>query len=144
MNEEQQELNLDQEDPVQDAVPGGAVETIVPTDGASPEYADSVQPSQIAEAVSSVESLPILSVNELRLHSMTELQQMAENTSLRNIGGLTKSQLVFELGRLYLREGRDLVVEGVMEQAKDNYAMLRDPVKSFRTSPDDIYVSGAR
>ncbi|WPX41052.1 transcription termination factor Rho [Akkermansia sp. N21116] len=142
MNEEQQELNLDQEDPVQDAVPGGAVETIVPTDGASPEYADSVQPSQIAEAVSSVESLPILSVNELRLHSMTELQQMAENTSLRNIGGLTKSQLVFELGRLYLREGRDLVVEGVMEQAKDNYAMLRDPVKSFRTSPDDIYVSG--
>lgn len=29
-----------------------------------------------------------------------------------------------------------------MEQAKDNYAMLRDPVKSFRTSPDDIYLGG--
>ncbi|MFR4437682.1 MAG: transcription termination factor Rho, partial [Akkermansia muciniphila] len=28
------------------------------------------------------------------------------------------------------------------EQAKDNYAMLRDPVKSFRTSPDDIYLGG--
>ena len=26
--------------------------------------------------------------------------------------------------------------------AKDNYAMLRDPVKSFRTSPDDIYLGG--
>lgn len=57
-------------------------------------------------------------------------------------GLLTKSQLVFELGKQLLAKGHEVVVSGVMEQAKDNYAMLRDPVKSFRTSPDDIYLGG--
>ena len=67
---------------------------------------------------------------------------MAETLPIRNSSSLTKSQLVFELGRQLLAKGHEVVVSGVMEQAKDNYAMLRDPVKSFRTSPDDIYLGG--
>jgi len=35
-----------------------------------------------------------------------------------------------------------LEAEGVLEQAKENYAMLRDPQRSFKTSPDDFYVGG--
>jgi transcription termination factor Rho len=88
------------------------------------------------------EPLPIMSVNELRTIPMTDLQAQAEEAGLRLNGEVTKSRLVFELGRYYLNHQRELVVEGVMEQAKDNYAMLRDPVKSFKTSPDDIYVPG--
>ena len=81
-------------------------------------------------------------VNELREKPLSELQSMAESGRIRNMGTLTKSQLVFELGKWLLRQGHELVVSGVMEQAKDNYAMLRDPVKSFKTSPDDIYLAG--
>lgn len=67
---------------------------------------------------------------------------MAESLPIRNAASLTKSQLIFELGKQLLAKGHEVVVSGVMEQAKDNYAMLRDPVKSFRTSPDDIYLGG--
>lgn len=81
-------------------------------------------------------------LNELREKPLNELQAMAEPARIRSMGSLTKSQLVFELGKWLLKQGHELVVSGVMEQAKDNYAMLRDPAKSFRTSPDDIYLSG--
>lgn len=88
------------------------------------------------------EPLEAVCINELREKPLVELQEMAEALSQRQVAGMTKSQLVFELGRYYLKEERDVVASGVMEQAKDNYAMLRDPIKSFRTSPDDIYLSG--
>lgn len=81
-------------------------------------------------------------VNALRARPLIELQAMATSARVRNIGSLTKAQLIFELGRWLLRQGHELVVSGVMEQAKDNYAMLRDPAKSFKTSPDDIYIAG--
>lgn len=89
-----------------------------------------------------VEALPSVSINELRSKPLSELLELAQILPQKNVLGLTKAQLVFELGRYFLREGREIFVHGVMEQAKDNYAMLRDPEKSFRTSPDDIYVPG--
>lgn len=91
---------------------------------------------------SPAEPLPPVCINELRATPLGELLAMAEVLPQRHIAGMAKSQLIFELGRYFLKEDREVVVEGVMEQAKDNYAMLRDPVKSFRTSPDDIYLSG--
>lgn len=83
-----------------------------------------------------------IDINELRKRPLNDLQEMAEGLPIRNAASLTKSQLVFELGKQLLAKGHEVVVSGVMEQAKDNYAMLRDPVKSFRTSPDDIYLGG--
>lgn len=91
------------------------------------------------------EAAPVLEqidINELRKRPLNDLQEMAEGLPIRNAASLTKSQLVFELGKQLLAKGHEVVVSGVMEQAKDNYAMLRDPVKSFRTSPDDIYLGG--
>ena len=83
-----------------------------------------------------------IDINELRERPLNDLQEMAESLPIRNAASLTKSQLIFELGKQLLAKGHEVVVSGVMEQAKDNYAMLRDPVKSFRTSPDDIYLGG--
>lgn len=83
-----------------------------------------------------------IDINELRERPLNDLQEMAEGLPIRNAASLTKSQLIFELGKQLLAKGHEVVVSGVMEQAKDNYAMLRDPVKSFRTSPDDIYLGG--
>ncbi|WP_300776600.1 Rho termination factor N-terminal domain-containing protein, partial [uncultured Akkermansia sp.] len=91
------------------------------------------------------EAAPVLEqidINELRKRPLNDLQEMAEGLPIRNAASLTKSQLIFELGKQLLAKGHEVVVSGVMEQAKDNYAMLRDPVKSFRTSPDDIYLGG--
>ena len=88
------------------------------------------------------EPLPVISINELRTLTMAEMLGIIEQNGLDHLSGQPKSRMVFGLGRWYLQQGHEVVVEGIMEQAKDNYAMLRDPVKSFKTSPDDIYISG--
>jgi transcription termination factor Rho len=53
-----------------------------------------------------------------------------------------KSALVFDLLSFYSTRGCVLEAEGILEQANENYAMLRDPKRSFRTAPDDFYISG--
>ncbi len=86
--------------------------------------------------------LPVsIDINQFRLKSLSDLQAMAEAVPARIQGGIPKSQLVYELLCFYGHEGTGLVCEGILEQAKENFAMLRDPERSFRPGPDDIHVS---
>ena len=82
-----------------------------------------------------------IDINQFRLKTLAELQAMAEAVPARIQGGIPKSQLVYELLCFYGHEGTGLVCEGILEQAKDNFAMLRDPQRSFRPGPDDIHLS---
>ncbi len=88
------------------------------------------------------QDIPAIDLNEFRRKSTGELQAMYEVLPIRQQSGLTRAQLVFELIRFMLSDGRTVEGEGILEQAKDNYGMLRDPDKSFRTSIDDIYLPG--
>lgn len=83
-----------------------------------------------------------VSINEFREKPLSEIYSMLEALPVKIPAKASKSQLVFDLVSFYGKEGVIIEGEGVMEQAKDNYAMLRDPAKSFKTSPDDLYVSG--
>jgi transcription termination factor Rho len=92
-------------------------------------------------AIAAPVALPVvIDINQFRRHSLVELQAMAEAVPARIPGGLSKSQLIYELLCFYSYEGSELVCTGVLELAKDNFAMLRDPERSFRPSPDDIHV----
>ncbi len=84
----------------------------------------------------------IIDINAFRLKSLGELHAMAEAVPARITAGAPKTQLIFELLSFYANEGATLIGEGIVEQAKENYAMLRDPARSFRTCPDDLYVNG--
>ncbi len=84
----------------------------------------------------------VVNVNEFRLKPLSEIYAMLEVLPVKIPAKASKSQLLFDLISFYAKEGVALVGEGVLEQAKDNYAMLRDPIKSFKTSPDDLYISG--
>ncbi|MCH7224518.1 transcription termination factor Rho [Haloferula sp. A504] len=84
----------------------------------------------------------VIDINEFRARSLAELQAMAEAVPGRMTASPTKAQLIFELLSFHAREGAELIGEGVVEQAKENYAMLRDPARSFRTSPDDLHING--
>lgn len=85
---------------------------------------------------------PLIVLNEFREKPLAELHAMVEALPVRLPQGASRSSLVFELISFLAKEGADVVVEGVIEQAKENYAMLRDPKKSFRTAQDDIYLHG--
>ncbi len=82
-----------------------------------------------------------IEINEFRLKPLAALQAMAEAAPARIQGGIPKAQLIYELLSFYGREGAILVCEGILEQSKENHAMLRDPAKSFRPGPDDIHIS---
>lgn len=85
---------------------------------------------------------PAIDINEFRLQPLGDLYAMADALPGKLPPTLTKAQLIFELLSFQAREGAELICEGVVEQAKENYAMLRDPARSFRTSPDDIHLGG--
>jgi transcription termination factor Rho len=97
--------------------------------------------SQGTAAVAAPLSVPVsIDINQFRLKPLAELQAMAETLPARIQGGIPKSQLVYELLCFYSHEGVGLVCEGVVEHAKDNFSMLRDPQRSFRPGPDDIHL----
>lgn len=100
------------------------------------------QESPAAPAAATISPVPAsIDINQFRLKSLAELQAMAESVPARIQGGIPKSQLIYELLCFYGHEGAGLVCEGILEQAKDNFAMLRDPHRSFRPGPDDIHLS---
>ena len=82
-----------------------------------------------------------IDINQFRLKTLAELQSMAEVVPARIQGGISKSQLIYELLSFYGHEGTGLIGEGILELSKDNFAMVRDPHRSFRPGPDDIHLS---
>jgi transcription termination factor Rho len=83
-----------------------------------------------------------LVVNEFREKPLAELHALADSLPIKIQPMAMKSQLVFDVLSFYAKHGTELTGYGFMEQAKDNYAMLRCPKKSFKTSPDDLYIAG--
>jgi transcription termination factor Rho len=87
-------------------------------------------------------SLPAsIDINAFRKKPLAELQDISAAVPVRIQAGIPKSQLIYELLCFYASEGVGLVCEGVVEPAKDTFAILRDPEKSFRPGPDDIHIN---
>lgn len=107
----------------------------LPHESEAPENQDTPAVASIPQAPASID------INQFRLKSLAELQAMAEVVPARIQGGLSKSQLVYELLCFFGHEGTGLVCEGILEQSKESFAMLRDPQRSFRPGPDDIHVA---
>jgi transcription termination factor Rho len=107
-----------------------------------PNESETTDPGAGSAAVAEYPPVPVfVDINLFRLKSLSELQAIAETIPARIAGGLAKSQLTYELLCYYAREGVGLVCEGILELSKDNFAMLRDPHRSFRPSQDDIHLA---
>ncbi len=92
-----------------------------------------------------IHSMPIvlpvsININQFRQKPLAELHDMADAVPSLQVAHATKSQLVYELLQFYVMEGVELTCEGVLEIGKENYAILRDPARSFRSCQDDIHV----
>ena len=81
-------------------------------------------------------------INAFRKRPLAELYQILESLPVRIQANSTKAQLVYDILTFYGKEGCEITGSGVVEQAKESYAMLRDPERSFKTSPDDMYLAG--
>ena len=83
-----------------------------------------------------------IDLNEFRENTHADLLGIVDELPLKLPGGLSRAQLIFEIVRYYLNEGADVEVSGILEQAKESYALLRNPETSFKTAEDDVHVSG--
>ncbi|MDP0490959.1 MAG: transcription termination factor Rho [Verrucomicrobiota bacterium JB023] len=78
-------------------------------------------------------------LSEFRNRPMGELVPMAQEMGIK-VQGDSKSQLIFDLTCKLAEFGSEIVTEGVIEQAKETFGMIRDPKRSFRPETDDIYI----
>ena len=82
-----------------------------------------------------------LHINELQRMSPQELQAVAEQEGMGDLGGLTKQDLIFRILKDRVEQDGLLFGEGVLEVLPDGFGFLRSPLYSYTASPDDIYVS---
>ncbi|MES2199722.1 MAG: transcription termination factor Rho [Chlamydiota bacterium] len=107
------------------------------------EQAAHTQPVSPAEPNRPAESETRIA--DLQRMNIDQLNQFARNIGLKNLGALTKSQIVFETVKLLSEKPTEtLVGEGVLEVLPDGFGFLRSPNYNYLPSAEDIYVSPAQ
>jgi len=87
----------------------------------------------------------ITKISELQRMTIDQLQEYAKSIGFKQLGALTKSQIVFELVKLISeRQEEALYGEGVLEILPDGFGFLRSPQYNYLPSAEDIYVSPAQ
>lgn len=87
----------------------------------------------------------VTKISSLQRMNIEELNTFAKSIGLHNIGGLTKSQMVFEIVKtLSALPSEVLDGEGCLEILPDGFGFLRSPNYNYLPSAEDIYVSPAQ
>lgn len=87
----------------------------------------------------------ITKIADLQRMNIDELNQYARNMGIKNLGSLTKSQMVFEVVKAKSERNDEILVgEGVLEVLPDGFGFLRSPNYNYLSSAEDIYVSPAQ
>ena len=107
-----------------------------------------VEETEAKEAPKKVETPPPpppevpaqIDLSRFRRESLSDLYDEVERLPVRIPNRVTRAQLVFTILSCYATHGTRIEGEGVLEFTGGNYAMIRDESRSFRASPDDLYV----
>ena len=82
-----------------------------------------------------------MNLSELKLKPINEINTIADNLKLENVGRLKKQELLFAILKKQAKSGEDIYGDGVLEILQDGFGFLRTPESSYLAGPDDIYVS---
>lgn len=89
--------------------------------------------------------LETVKISNIQRMNIDQLNQFGKKIGLKHLGGLTKSQMVFDIVKaLAERPGELLIGEGVLEVLPDGFGFLRSPNYNYLPSAEDIYVSPAQ
>ena len=88
---------------------------------------------------------PITKIAELQRMGVQDLARYAKTLDIKNLGSMTRSQLVFEIVKTKSEKTGDVLYgEGVLEVLPDGFGFLRSPNYNYLPSAEDIYVSPAQ
>lgn len=102
---------------------------------------------ELEQAKQVVEKPPEERVNiaELQKMKIEDLHAYAKGVGVRNLGSLTRSQVVFEIVKAMSEKGQEsLYGEGVLEVLPDGFGFLRSTFYNYQPSTEDIYISPAQ
>ena len=68
------------------------------------------------------------------------MRTLQKELGINSSSNVTKAHLIFDIASFYARSGVRLECFGYVEGAKEKFSMIRDPERSFKTSPDDCYL----
>lgn len=112
---------------------------------AQTQVSSSLDEDQDSAPALSDEPPQITKVSELQRMNIEELNRYAKNCGIKNLGALTKSQVVFEIVKQKSERANELLYgEGVLEVLPDGFGFLRSPAYNYLPSAEDIYVSPAQ
>ncbi|AAD18749.1 transcription termination factor rho [Chlamydia pneumoniae TW-183] len=99
----------------------------------------------VASESEEAESVTVTKIAKLQRMGIEELNILARQYGVKNIGSLTKSQVVFEIVKAKSERPDELLIgEGVLEVLPDGFGFLRSPTYNYLPSAEDIYVSPAQ
>lgn len=103
------------------------------------------QPPKGEKAVKQDSHPAVTKISELQRMNIDQLNRYARSIGLKHIGGLTKSQIVFEIVKTISEKPNEVLYgEGVLEVLPDGFGFLRSPNYNYLPSSEDIYVSPAQ
>src|SRR5438874_10011897 len=82
-----------------------------------------------------------MNLSELKERSISDLNQIARDLNVQNLGGLRKQELIFKILQSQAEKDGLIFAEGVLEVLPDGFGFLRAPDYNYLPGPDDIYVS---
>ena len=82
-----------------------------------------------------------MDIAQLRIKSLGDLHDMAEELKISNYAGLRTQDLIFRIEQCLLDNEVVLRGEGVLEILAEGYGFLRSQDWNYLYGPDDIYVS---
>src|SRR6185436_6834654 len=80
-------------------------------------------------------------ISDLKRMPTPELLAFADGLWLTDTIGLSKQELILNIGRAVLAQGQELRGDGTLEILPEGYGFLRAPDWSYLAGPDDIYIS---
>ncbi|MDB9741801.1 transcription termination factor Rho [Akkermansiaceae bacterium] len=119
-----------------------ALESDSPANTEATEASEQTEKKEVIEEAPKYDIPESININEFRERPLAEVYTILEALPVRIQANATKAQLIYDILTFYGKGGCHITVSGIAEQAKDSYAMLRDPKRSFKTSPDDVYLGG--
>jgi transcription termination factor Rho len=90
---------------------------------------------------SELEGDDILSLPDLRLKSIIQLQAPAEEMGIENISRVRRTEITFSILKAHAAKDKSIFGEGVLEILQDGFGFLRSSDTSYIAGPDDVYVS---
>ena len=94
--------------------------------------------AKIAEAVTA--RTTVIDLNKLRALPLHELQQTATEILKTPTTGMTRPELILEIGKNCAKIGNQVYATGILDFTREGNVLLRDESRSFKHGVDDILI----